>query len=177
LDVDYKVGSAIILIAVYLSSPSAAQPLNDIQSHPSPEAYIARRGGTLIPSGRTEIDGRRIACGSSPTVLDPHFSDFGGAFKGFLVLNPTLFVGLATPVKLWIFSHECAHQTVGPDEVKADCVAVQRGRREGWLTADGLEQVCEFMKPAQADSAHFTGTQRCGLMRQCFQETKKEPGR
>jgi hypothetical protein len=175
--VAYKVGSAIFLIAVYLNSSSAAQPLNDIPSHPSPEAYIARRGGTLIPPGRTEIDGRRMECGSSPTVLDLHLRDFGSAFKGFLVLNPTLFADLAAPVKLWIFSHECAHQTVGPDEVKADCIAVQRGRKEGWLTADGLEQVCKFMKPAHADRSHFTGTRRCGLMQQCFQESKKELGR
>jgi hypothetical protein len=93
---------------------------------------------------------------------------FGGSYPGFIVLNPTLFVGLPTPVKLWIFSHECAHQTAGSDEVKADCLAVQRGRREGWLTEDGLGQVCTFMKPAHADSAHFTGTERCALMQQCF---------
>jgi hypothetical protein len=156
---------AVLAIAAFLFTPALANPS---LGGPTAEAYIAAYGGTLIPAARTEIDGRRINCGTSATVLDPHYRDFGGSHPGFIVLNPTLFVGLATPVKLWIFSHECAHQTAGPDEVKADCVAVQRGRREGWLSEDGLAQVCEFMKPARADSAHFAGTERCALMQQCF---------
>jgi hypothetical protein len=105
-------------------------------------------------------------------VLDPDYYDFGGAQPGLLILNPGRFGGLSTPVKLWIYSHECAHQTVGSDEVKADCVAVQRGRREGWLNADGLTQICEFMRPARADQSHFAGPQRCALMLQCFRENK-----
>jgi hypothetical protein len=109
-----------------------------------------------------------MTCGQFPTVLDPDLDDFGAAPVGFIVLNPRLFGGLATPVKLWIFSHECAHQTGGTDEVKADCTAVQRGRREGWLSVAGLNQVCEFIKPAHGDHSHFTGTQRCALMQQCF---------
>ncbi len=132
------------------------------------ELYVASNDGTVIPAGRTDIDGRLMTCGSAPTVLDKHLRDYGASFSGFLVLNPSLFVGLATPVKLWIFSHECAHQAVGADEVKADCVAVQRGKREGWLTQAGLVQICEFMKSARADSSHFSGPQRCKLMRQCF---------
>jgi len=31
-----------------------------------------------------------------------------------------------------------------------------------------LSQVCEFMKPARADSLHFSGSQRCEAMQQCF---------
>jgi hypothetical protein len=111
-----------------------------------------------------------MTCGPFPTVLDPDLDDFGAAPEGFVILNPRLFGGLSVPVKLWIFSHECAHQTVGSDEVKADCAAVQRGRHEGWLTEAGLQQVCDFMQPARGDRSHFTGTQRCALMRQCFQE-------
>jgi hypothetical protein len=137
-------------------------------------SYISQNGGTLIQAGRTEIDGRRMACGATPTILDIHFHDFGGSFSGYIVLNPNLFVGLSTPVKLWIFSHECAHQSVGADEVKADCVAVQRGRREGWLTEEGLSRVCGFMKPAHADSSHFSGPHRCELMQQCFRSTEKQ---
>jgi hypothetical protein len=160
-----------------LCSPAAAESLNIIGGNLSAEAYVARQGGTLIPPGRTEIDGHRMACGTFATVLDPYLGDFGGAPNGYIILNPDRFAGLATPVKLWIYSHECAHQTVGANEVRADCVAVQRGHREGWLTAVGLAQVCDFMKPAHADTSHFTGIQRCELMRQCFRETIKPPSR
>jgi hypothetical protein len=126
----------------------------------------------LVPAGNLEIDGKRMACAALPTVLDSGYEDFGGSLPGFLILNANRFVGLATPVKLWIFCHECAHQTVGPDEVKADCIAVRRGKREGWLTPAGLAQVCEFMRPARADRTHFSGAQRCELMRQCFSDSK-----
>ena len=159
---------ALLAIAALFLAPALAQPTSPAPSGPTAEAYMAANGGTSIPAGRTEIDGKHMACGAAATVLDPHYGDFGGSYPGFVVLNPNLFVGLATPVKLWIFSHECAHQTVGADEVKADCVAVQRGRREGWLTQEGLSQICEFMRPARADQSHFTGTERCALMQQCF---------
>jgi hypothetical protein len=89
-----------------------------------------------------------------------------------IVLNPKLFAGLSTPVKLWIFSHECAHQKGGPDEVKADCAAVQRGRRDGWLDTNGLVEVCAFMAPARGDKSHFNGPKRCALMKTCFSQQK-----
>jgi hypothetical protein len=169
-------GRRLMIVAVaFLGSPSGAQPITSYEPDPRPEAYAADNDATLAPAGQIEIDGRRMTCGSFPTLLDTRLSDFGGAFRGFIVLNPRLFGDLATPVKLWIYSHECAHQTVGKDEVKADCVAVQRGRKEGWLNPEGLAQICEFMRPARADRSHFSGAQRCELMQQCF--AQKNPKR
>jgi hypothetical protein len=156
--------------AIVLSSGCAAQSEKMQSSQGLADSYVASHDGTLVPADRLEIDGHRMTCGSYPTVLDPHLGDFGAAHEEFVVLNPQFFGGLATPVKLWIFSHECAHLTVGADESKADCAAVQRGRREGWLTPSGLQQVCEFMQPARGDQSHFTGTQRCALMQECFRE-------
>lgn len=49
----------------------------------------------------------------------------------------------------------------GPDENKADCFAVGRGRNEGWLTHEGLEQVCEFIGAGRADAMHPGGPERC----------------
>ena len=172
-----RMSPALLALAVVMSCTAAvAQPFNGFEPDRTPDAYMARHGGTLAPAGRLEIDGRRMTCGNAPTVLDPEYGDYGAAFPGFLILNPRLFAGLATPVKLWIFSHECAHQTVGPNEARADCAAVQRGRDEGWLNASGLEQICEFMQPARPDSQHFSGPLRCELMRQCFQPKKDHAG-
>ena len=162
-----------ILVIVGSAYECSAQDIGGVRSEAS--AYIAAHGGTLAPAGSLEIDGQRMNCARWPTVLDPDYEDFAGAHRKFLVLNPRLFAGLATPVKLWIYSHECAHQSVGGDEVAADCAAVQRGRREGWLTTAGLEQVCEFMRPARQDRQHFNGAQRCDLMRQCFQTSMRKP--
>jgi hypothetical protein len=165
---------AFVTLAVLMTAPGLDRACmaqqSGVPADPRAEAYMAVHGGTFVPAGRVEIDGRRMVCGRAATVLDPGERDFGAALPGLIILNPDRFVGLATSVKLWIFSHECAHLSDGDDETKADCVAVKRGRREGWLTASGLDQVCEFMKPARGDQSHFTGGQRCALMRQCLQQ-------
>ena len=83
-------------------------------------------------------------------------------------MNPKLLDRVSTPVKQWIFAHECGHQFRGPDEETADCFAVQRGRREGWLSTEGLDEVCRFISPAKGDSMHFSGVNRCDAMRKCY---------
>ena len=109
-----------------------------------------RRGAASCRAGELKLDGRRMVCGHRPTVLDNQLDDYGAAYPGFLILNPRLLAKVSTPVKLWIFSHECGHQFRGPDEETADCFAVQRGRRQGWLTLDGLEEICRSSPPPRA---------------------------
>jgi hypothetical protein len=137
---------------------------------PTPEEYLARSGpaAKLVPSGDLELDGRKLVCGRRPTVLDEKLDDYGAAYPGFLILNPKLMSKVSTPVKLWIHAHECGHQYRGPDEETADCFAVQRGRRQGWLTPEGLEEVCRFISPAKGDAMHFSGSHRCDVMRRCY---------
>jgi hypothetical protein len=138
---------------------------------PTPEEYIAHVGGDakVVAAGQLTLDNkRRLSCGQRPTVLDSTLDDFGAAYPGFLILNPRLMAKISVPVKMWIFSHECGHQFRGPDEETADCFAVQRGRREGWLTTDGLEEVCKFISPAKGDSMHFAGSHRCEYMKKCY---------
>ncbi len=138
---------------------------------PTPDEYIAHVGGDakLVAAGQLTLDNkRRLSCGHRPTVLDSQLDDFGAAYPGFLILNPRLMAKISVPVKMWIFSHECGHQFRGPDEETADCFAVQRGRREGWLTPDGLEEVCKFISPAKGDNMHFAGAHRCAYMKKCY---------
>ena len=111
---------------------------------PTPEEYIAHVGGDakLVAAGELKLDGYKLYCGQRPTVLDSNLDDYGAAYPGFLILNPRLLAKVSLPVKLWIHAHECGHQFRGPDEETADCFAVQRGRRQRWLTPEGLEEVC-----------------------------------
>lgn len=152
-------------LAAALATAASAQT-------PTPEQYLAHVGGEakLVPPGQLVIDGYRLYCGKRPTVLDPKLDDYGAAYPGFLILNPRLLARVSTPVKLWIHAHECAHQFRGPDEETADCFAVQRGRREGWLTPQGLEEVCAFITPAKSTSMHLAGSHRCQAMRRCYAE-------
>ncbi len=39
---------------------------------------------------------------------------------------------------------------------------------QGWLTEQGLDEVCSFISPAKGDSMHFAGSHRCEQMRKCY---------
>jgi hypothetical protein len=139
-------------------------------SGPTAEDYIGYTNGTayLVPVGQLKIKGFRIQCGARPTVIDEKLDDYGAAYPGFIILNTKLLDKLPRAVELWIYSHECGHQFRGPDEQTADCFGVQRGRREGWLDADGLTEVCNFISAAKGDNMHFAGPHRCEYMRACY---------
>jgi len=148
-------------------SASCALPAS---AGPTPEEYVGHVGGDakIVAAGQLKLDGQRLLCGQRPTVLDNNLDDYGAAYPGFLILNPKLLNRVSTPVKLWIYAHECGHQFRGPDEETADCFAVQRGRRQRWLTSEGLEEVCRFIAPAKGDTMHFSGSYRCEAMRKCY---------
>ena len=46
------------------------------------------------------------------------------------------------------------------------------GRRQGWLTPDGLEEICSFIRPSKGSSMHFSGSHRCEAMRACYADPK-----
>ena len=163
-------GLRILAVAIVATLVAAATHRGIAQSPPTADEYVAHVGGDtkIVPSGQLTLDKRRVMCGHRPTVLDNKLDDYGAAYPGFLILNPKLMSKLSSPVKMWVFAHECGHQFRGPDEETADCFAVQRGRREGWLTPDGLDEVCRFISPAKGDSMHFSGANRCDYMRTCY---------
>lgn len=156
---------AVVGVAALVSGGPRAQT-----SGPTAQEYIDYVGGgaLIVPPGDLRLDGKRAQCGQRPTVLDNNLDDYGAAYPGFLILNPKLMNRVPTVVKLWIHAHECGHQFRGPDEETADCFAVQRGKRSGWLDETGLEEVCRFISPAKADSMHFSGAHRCESMKRCF---------
>ncbi|MGI9405629.1 MAG: hypothetical protein ACR2O4_04585 [Hyphomicrobiaceae bacterium] len=161
-----------LLLALGGTAVSVAN--EDEGQNPTAEDYIAEINASalIVPPGELEIAGRTMRCGNRPTVLDPELDDYGAAYPGFLILNPKRMSRLPTAVQLWIHAHECAHQFRGPDEVTADCFAVQRGRRRGWLSPSGIEEICAFIGSAKGDSTHYSGPKRCELMRQCFLDRK-----
>lgn len=140
----------------------------------APEEYIAHVGGDakLVPAGALRLDGNRMICGYRPTVLDNNLDDYSAANPGFLIINPKLVNRVSTPLKMWIYSHACAHQYRGPDEELADCFAVQRGRRQGWLSQEGMEEICDFIRPSKGDLTHLSGSHRCESMRRCFADPR-----
>lgn len=157
-----------LIFALAWAPAASAQPL---KRDPTPQDYVERNGGgaSIVPAGQLVLDGHRMTCGSFPTVLDPNLNDYAAApYRQFIILNMPYVAKVPTAVKLWIYSHECGHKFVGPDENKADCFAIHRGRAAGWLTPQGLDQVCSFISAAHPDAAHLSGPERCARMRECY---------
>ncbi|MEZ5843461.1 MAG: hypothetical protein R3D27_06955 [Hyphomicrobiaceae bacterium] len=167
-----RAGTGAALVAFAAGMLATAQPLS-AQGPPTAEEYAQHVGGAqIIPAGKYKLDGNAAVCGHRPVVLDPKLDDYGAAYPGFLIMNPRLLAKVSTPVKMWIFAHECGHQYRGPDEDTADCFAVQRGRRYGWLTEGGLDEICSFISPARGSSMHLSGSYRCESMRKCFRDNR-----
>lgn len=137
---------------------------------PRPESLQATPEDKVVAAGKLRLAGRVMSCGRTPTLMSPTFWDYGGARKGQIILNPIKLAELAEPVRLWVYAHECGHQIYGAGEIRADCYAVRRGRREGWLDAAGMKQVCEFLKDHPGDWVHPPGPKRCREMTQCFKD-------
>lgn len=163
--------TSALTIAAFSMSALAQEPL-------TPEAYVARigHGAQIVPAGELTIDGKKVGCKQSPTVLDPNLRDFAMAFPGFIVLRPDVIATVTRPVALWIYYHECGHIHGIRNESKADCFAVQRGRRQKWLTSRGLGEVCNFIRKGRASHVHLSGPQRCAKMRQCFAQADASTG-
>ena len=141
-------------------------------SGPTVDEYLKEAGpdAKLVGQGELKIDGKTVNCGKRPTVLNSNFDSWGGAFPGFVILNTKKITGLSTPVKLYIYSHECGHQFEGPDETKADLFAIRRGVKWGWLDAVGMEDICTFISTLKGDSVHPPGPQRCETMRNYYKQ-------
>ena len=121
-----RIGGALLGVLVggglvFQPAPAPAQEHTFLQSSagPSIDDYVnqAGPGVKVVPHGTLKIDGRMVNCGKRPTVLNSNFDSWGGAFPGFVILNTKKINGLSTAVKLYVYSHECGHQFVGPDAV------------------------------------------------------------
>ena len=170
-----RLTTIIVAVALSCATSAAAQHL---KRNPTPQDYVERNGGgaSIVPAGQLVLDGHRVSCGTWATVLDPNLNDYAAApYPQFVILNMRYVDRVPTAVKLWIFSHECGHLFGGPDENKADCFAIRRGIADGWLTPQGLDQVCGFISSARPDALHFSGPDRCNLMRKCFAQNSSHP--
>lgn len=142
-----------------------------------PSAAMPEKDRILAP-GRLKVEGRAMRCGGAPTLMSRTFWDYGGSHRGMIILNPDKLETLAPAVRLFVYAHECGHHIFGASEIKADCYAVQRGRREGWLTQEGLAEICHFFRDHPGDWVHPPGPQRCAYMTRCFAgETPARVGR
>jgi hypothetical protein len=130
----------------------------------------AAPAASLQRDGSLEIAGRSLRCGKVRNALDPRLPNLGISIPStrLLVINPNLLRRYPDSVRLFVFHHECGHHHVGASEFKADCWAVDRGVREGWLDKTGLAGVCRSFGNAPETSTHPSGASRCRNLDRCF---------
>ena len=126
-------------------------------------------GGRLLPAGVYKIGNRRMRCGGARTLITTKFWDYGGALPGLIILNPLKMNTLPRRMRMFVYEHECAHQTVGADEARADCVAIKKGKRQGWLKRRDVQHICQrLFIHSKGDRYHAPGPQRCKALLQCY---------
>jgi hypothetical protein len=145
-----------ILLALFLALV-AVNPEEDVAAYDQ---------GRLVAPGRLVIAGRRLSCGATATLV----RDFAGfaVSSTVIMLNMQAMKDLPRPVQWLIYYHECGHILYGPSETAADCYAVRRARREGWLNQKALDDVCAVFNIAGHGPLHPDPEARCNQLRQCF---------
>ena len=131
-----------------------------------PEDAAALEQGKLVAPGRLVVAGRKLSCGRTATLI----RDFEGfaVSSTVIMLNMQALKELPRPVQWLIYYHECGHILYGPGETSADCYAVRRARREGWLNEKALDDVCAVFNIAGHGPVHPDPEARCDQLRQCF---------
>lgn len=175
-----RTAAAVLAFALLAAaSVGVARWMQFVYAVPTAEEYLAHLGpgAKLIPAGALSYDGQSFTCGRFPTMLNARLDDYGAAFFGFVLLNPARFDAMPLTLKRYAYAHECGHQYVGYNEGEADCYAVRRGRREGWLDAQAMDDICAFISHSRGDGVHALGERRCRMMRQCLarSRTGREP--
>ena len=123
----------------------------------------------IVPAGELTIDGHKVICGKRPTVMDNNLDDYGASYQGFFIPNPKHLATIkSTAVKLWIHALSAAISYEVPTKRRPIASRFNGDGDRGWLTFEGLVDVCKFMAPAKGDNMHFTGTQRCDAMKACY---------
>jgi hypothetical protein len=127
---------------------------------------VALEQGKLVAPGRLVIEGRRLSCGATATLI----RDFEGfaVSSTVIMLNMQALKDLPRPVQWLIYYHECGHILYGPSETAADCYAVRRARRQGWLSEAVLDDICAVFNIAGHGPMHPDPEARCERLRQCF---------
>ena len=133
-------------------------------------AAMAAASVQMQPDGTLQIAGRTLKCDGIRNVLDPHLPNLGMASRrrNVLILNPSRLDRYSSTVSLFVFHHECGHHHVSSDEFEADCWAVHRGLRDGWLDRRHLGSICSSFGNRRETETHPAVDERCASLHQCF---------
>jgi hypothetical protein len=124
--------------------------------------------GTIYEAGDYKVGTRIPNCGRARTILTADLGDYGASIGAFIILNPQKLDRLSAATRLFVYSHECAHQLYGQGEQRADCYAAKRGKAEGWLRESDIGAVCGIFPHRSRSPEHPDRGARCEAIRACF---------
>ena len=153
-------------LAARLMTGLAILPLLAATSPLKLDDAAALERGKLVAPGRLVVAGRKLSCGKTATLL----RDFEGiaVSSTVIMLNMQALKDLPRPVQWLIYYHECGHILFGPSETAADCYAIKRARREGWLNEQTLNDICAVFNIAGHSPVHQDPESRCNQLSQCL---------
>ena len=158
-----------LLVPVFLAASLVSFAPTSSTAQPVTVAELMGKNAKLLPAGRYKIGKSRMRCGKAKTLVTTKFWDYGGALPNLIIINPRKMNKLPRSIRKFVYYHECAHQTVGADEVAADCQAIRRGKKEGWLNRNGVKRICQrLFIHSKGDRFHPPGPKRCRLLMQCY---------
>lgn len=138
-------------------------------------AFLATASaGERLVGRSVTLAGRKVTCNKADIYVDNDLPSEGGAGDTVLILNPDMLNQQPPTVRLFVFNHECGHLTVGDSELDADCYAVGKGVREGWLDRRGLNEVCDSFEGAPETDSHPSAKRRCANLDRCFTKAASE---
>ena len=138
-----------------------------------PTTFSAQAEEKLVGRSVT-LAGRKLSCGKADIYVDRDLPSEGGAGDTILILNPDMMNQQPPTVRLFVFTHECGHITVGDSELDADCFAVNRGVSDRWLDRKGLKEVCDSFEGAPETDTHPSAKRRCTNLDRCFAKAMAE---
>lgn len=121
------------------------------------------------PPGRFQIGGYPFSCQGAWTIVTPQLDNLGRSSPGGPIYLRRDLAGYPTAFIAFLFAHECAHHLGEMNETAADQFAVCMGKQQGWLSPQGISQVCQVTLPSPGSWFHLPGPQRCASMLDAYQ--------
>lgn len=137
-------------------------------------ATAAPREYTVNRDGSINLGGRALTCGRARNYVDYRVPSPGMASigAGIIKVNPRYLRRMPPLVRVFVYYHECGHLVIGASEVGADCWALRRGMREGWVNETALRQIGQSFGNRPRSGPHPAGHERRRLLRQCYNRHK-----
>ena len=126
--------------------------------------------GSSAEAGNAVIAGTRMSCHAANIVMSNQVPGPGFALTGSntIIFGPKFLRSYPAIVQRLIFLHECGHLHVGTDETAADCWAVTRAKRQGWLSPAGIRSTCRAIWDTAGGNSHLPGPERCQKLVECY---------